>query len=37
MYYENTISNAIETVLSWDIPDAVFADAVQGHIGMLPD
>jgi hypothetical protein len=35
MNQQSLYLDAIETVLAWDLPDEVFADAVQSQAGLM--
>ena len=35
MYQQSHFLDAIETVLAWDLPDEVFADAVQAQASLM--
>jgi len=35
MHYLNSVANAIDVVLGWDLPDEVLADAVTAQVGLM--
>ncbi len=35
MHYPNIITNAIEVVLGWDLPDEAFPEALRSQAGLM--
>lgn len=35
MYQQSICLDAIETVLAWDLPDELFADAIQSQVSLM--